>query len=146
MKRFFYTFLCCVMQLALAGCFTSLSASAQELALSTNFVDYARTGTANLETSYALARHWSVNVGVKYDSGGEMRQQLYSVGGRYWPWHIYSGWWLSGKMQYQEFYYGLKACIAHTTDLQNIRNQVCKIDGGTWSYESGSIRVWHYPY
>ena len=91
------------MQLALAGCFTSLSASAQELALSTNFVDYARTGTANLETSYALARHWSVNVGVKYDSGGEMRQQLYSVGGRYWPWHIYSGWWLSGKMQYQEF-------------------------------------------
>ena len=103
MKRFFYTFLCCVMKLALAGCFTSLSASAQELALSTNFVDYARTGTANLETSYALARHWSVNVGVKYDSGGEMRQQLYSVGGRYWPWHIYSGWWLSGKMQYQEF-------------------------------------------
>ena len=32
-----------------------------------------------------------------------MRQQLYSLGGRYWPWHIYSGWWLSGKMQYQEF-------------------------------------------
>lgn len=101
MKRFFFTFLCLVMQLALAGCFTSLSA--QELSFSTNFIDYARTGTANLEASYALARHWSVNAGVKYDSGGEMRQQLYSLGGRYWPWHIYSGWWLSGKMQYQEF-------------------------------------------
>ena len=101
MKRFFFTFLCLVMQSALAGCFTSLSA--QEQSFSTNFIDYARSGSANLEASYALARHWSVSAGVKYDSGGEMRQQLYSLGGRYWPWHIYSGWWLSGKMQYQEF-------------------------------------------
>lgn len=103
MKRFFFTFLFFVMQLAPAGCFTVLTANAQELSFSTNFIDYARTGTANLEASYALARHWSVSAGVKYDSGGDMRQQLYSLGGRYWPWHIYSGWWLSGKMQYQEF-------------------------------------------
>ena len=103
MKRFFFTFLFFVMQLAPAGCFTAFTANAQELSFSTNFIDYARTGTANLEASYALARHWSVSAGVKYDSGGDMRQQLYSLGGRYWPWHIYSGWWLSGKMQYQEF-------------------------------------------
>lgn len=103
MKRFFFTFLFFVMQLAPAGCFTVFTANAQELSFSTNFIDYARTGTANLEASYALARHWSVSAGVKYDSGGDMRQQLYSLGGRYWPWHIYSGWWLSGKMQYQEF-------------------------------------------
>ena len=101
MKRFFLTFLCCVMQLALAGCFTS--ASAQELSFSTNFLDYARTGTANVEASYGFSRHWTLNAGMKYDSGGSSRQQLYAVGGRYWPWHIYSGWWFSGKMQYQEF-------------------------------------------
>ena len=59
MKRFFSTFLCCVMQLALAGCFTS--ASAQELSFSTNFLDYARTGTANVEASYGFSRHWTVN-------------------------------------------------------------------------------------
>ena len=101
MKRFFITFLCLVAQLALAGCITSLHA--QELSVSTNFIDFAKGGAANLEASYGLARHWSVSAGLKYDSGGEQRQQLYSVGGRYWPWHIYSGWWLSGKMQYQEF-------------------------------------------
>ena len=89
--------------LAIAGCFAIVSANAQELCLSTNFVDYARTGTANLEASYGFSRHWTVSAGMKYDAGGSSRQQLYAVGGRYWPWHIYSGWWFSGKMQYQEF-------------------------------------------
>ena len=83
--------------------FLPLLAGAQELSFSTNFIDYARSGSANLEASYGFSRHWTVSAGVKYDAGGNNRQQLYSFGGRYWPWHIYSGWWLSGKMQYQEF-------------------------------------------
>ena len=103
MKRFFFSFLCCVMQLAVAGCFTSFEANAQELSFSTNIVDYASTGTANLEASYGFTRHWSISAGMKYDAGGMAKQQVYSLGGRYWPWHIYSGWWFSGKMQYQEF-------------------------------------------
>jgi len=82
---------------------TGLISKGQELSLATNIVDYARSGSANLEASYGFARHWSASAGVKYDSAGYERQQLYSVGARYWPWHIYSGWWLCGKMQYQEF-------------------------------------------
>lgn len=89
--------------LLFACCLSSVWADAQELSFSTNIVDYARTGTANLEASYGFTRHWTVNAGMKYDAGGSARQQLFSVGGRYWPWHIYSGWWLCGKMQYQEF-------------------------------------------
>lgn len=79
------------------------TASGQVLALSTNVVDYVQTGGLNVEASYALQRHWSVGAGMKYDGRGYQKQQLYSLGGRYWPWHIYSGWWLGAKMQYQEF-------------------------------------------
>jgi hypothetical protein len=31
------------------------------------------------------------------------RHQTYAAGIRYWPWHIYSGWWISGMLQYQEY-------------------------------------------
>ena len=25
---------------------------------------------------------------------------------RYWPWYVYSGWWVGGKVQYQEYNWG----------------------------------------
>ena len=84
---------------------------AQNVALSTNLAGYAFLGTMNVEASYALAQHWSVNAGMRYnpftfgsdDSIIQARQQAYALGARYWPWHIYSGWWVAGKMQYQEY-------------------------------------------
>ena len=78
-------------------------AAGQELSLSTNMVDYVRTGGVNFEAAYGFSRHWSLGAGMKYDGRGDEKQQLYSVGGRFWPWHIYSGWWLGAKLQYQEF-------------------------------------------
>ena len=76
------------------------AAGAQNVALSTNLAGYAFLGTMNLEASYALAQHWSVNAGMRYnpftfgpeDSRIQARQQAYALGARYWPWHIYSGW------------------------------------------------------
>jgi len=84
-------------------CLGLIHAGAQEISFSTNILDLAKSGSVNLEASYGFSRHWSVSAGMKYDSSGDIRQQLYALGGRYWPWHIYSGWWFSGKMQYQEF-------------------------------------------
>ena len=87
-------------------------ASAQRFQLSTNTVDYACLGTLNAEFDYALSRHWSLGIGGRYnpfsfsrDGGSRMqlRQRSLGVNARWWPWHIYSGWWLSGKAQYQEF-------------------------------------------
>lgn len=85
----------------------------QELSLSTNAVDYANLGTMNMEASYALARHWCMTAGLKYNpftwktdgEGGVMqnRQALCAVGVRYWPWHVYSGWWMAAKGQYQMY-------------------------------------------
>ena len=59
--------------------------------------------------SVPVSRRWTVNAGLKYNPfafGKEKfrnKQQAYYAGMRYWPWHSYSGWWMSGKIQYQEF-------------------------------------------
>ena len=89
----------------------SFSAGAQELAVSTNFLDYANFATLNLEVDGGLTRHLSVGAAVKYNpftfGQGEnailQRQQTYSAGARWWPWHIFSGWWLGAGARYQEF-------------------------------------------
>ena len=96
-----------------ASLMAPVMAGAQELALSTNLMGYLNFGTLNFEASYALARHITVNAGVKYNPfsfpsdkyGDRMqyRQQTYSIGARYWPWYVYSGWWMSAKAQYSEY-------------------------------------------
>ena len=90
---------------------------AQEMSLSTNVLGLANLGTLNMEASWGFSRHWSANVGVRYNPftfpGREgiadtmqARQRTLAVGGRFWPWHIHSGWWLAGKAQYQEYNMG----------------------------------------
>ncbi len=87
---------------------------AQDLSVSTNVMDYVNFGTLNVEASYGLARHWTLYAGAKYnpfrfDEGEDMKlnkQRSVSVGTRYWPWHIFSGWWISGAMRYQEYSFG----------------------------------------
>lgn len=90
------------------------SGSAQQWAVSTNLLGYADLGTLNAEVTYAPAQHWSVDVGVKYnpftfkngESQFQQRHQTWYAGARWWPWHIFSGWWLAGKAQYQEYNFG----------------------------------------
>ena len=41
--------------------------AAQDFALSTNVLGYADFGTLNIEASYAVARHWSLNAGLRYN-------------------------------------------------------------------------------
>ena len=91
----------------------SSKASAQDWSLSTNLFDYVSLGTINAEGSVAASRHISANISArvnpwtfhKGDPGKQMqnRHQTYAAGIRYWPWHIYSGWWFSGMAQYQEY-------------------------------------------
>lgn len=98
---------------ALLVLFSPAVASAQKLAVSTDVLGYADMVTMNGEVSYSLSRHWSANAGFRYnpftfkagDDGHILtnRQRTFSAGARYWPWHVFSGWWFSGKAQYQEF-------------------------------------------
>ena len=89
-------------------------ASAQEMSVSTNVLGYAELGTMSLETSWGFARHWTANAGLRYNpftfpgregiaDSMQFRQRAAALGARYWPWHIYSGWWLAGKAQWQEY-------------------------------------------
>ena len=102
--------------LSLAWACVPVPSFAQQASLSTNLAGYAQFGTLNCEASYAPARHWSLTAGMRYNpftfpggaEGGprQARQRAVSVGARYWPWHIYSGWWLAAKAQYQEYNFG----------------------------------------
>lgn len=88
--------------------------AAASLALSTNVMEYANVGTLNIDAQYGVARHWTVCAGVKYnpftlgEGDGQMqkRQRTLSAGARWWPWHVYSGWWVSGNLRYQEYNFG----------------------------------------
>lgn len=95
-------------------------AGAQELSVSTNLADYAMGGSLNLEASYGVARHWSVNAGAKYSPFAEpeelpafgsqlLRQRTVSAGARWWPWHVYSGWWMGAGLRCQEFSEGVRS-------------------------------------
>lgn len=90
---------------------TERPCKAQEFALSTNMLGYVDFGTMNLEAAYGVSQHWSLSAGVKYNpfsyGKGEdelnMRQRCFSMGVKYWPWHIFSGWWFSSAARYQEY-------------------------------------------
>jgi hypothetical protein len=93
-----------------------ITASAQKVSVSTNLIDYACLGTFNIETSLSVSQHWSLTAGARYnpftfrvgdpDRQFQYRQQSYSLGTRFWPWHSFSGWWVAGKLRYQEYNHG----------------------------------------
>lgn len=89
-----------------------VSARAQRFSVATNLADYANFCTLNLDVSYALSRHWSLTAGAKYNPfsyrSGELinKQRTFSLGARWWPWHIYSGFWIASKAQYMEYSHG----------------------------------------
>ena len=92
---------------------STINAKAQQWSVATNAIDWLNFGTMNVEASVAASRHISANISAlvnpwtfhKGDPSKQMqnRHQTYAAGIRYWPWHIYSGWWLSGMAQYQEY-------------------------------------------
>lgn len=86
---------------------------AQQWSVSTNAVDWLNFGTMNIEAGVAVAQHLSVSAGVRYNpwtfNASSPQTQLQNRdltcrgGVRWWPWHIYSGWWFAAMGQYQEY-------------------------------------------
>ena len=93
--------------------FQTLDLAAQKASVSTNLAGYVNLATLNIETSFPVSRHWSICAGAKYNpftfnlgkgrEDARSKQQAYYAGTRYGPWNVYSGWWLSGKVMYQEY-------------------------------------------
>ena len=88
-------------------------AKAQKWSVSTNLVDYVNLGTINAEADLAVARHWTIGLQARYNNWNfnrqapehqvQNRKQSYAIVTRLYPWHIYSGWFFTGRLQYQEY-------------------------------------------
>lgn len=78
------------------------NACAQKWSIGTNSVLWADGGSANAEMHYSVARHWSLNAGATYNNW-DHKQRSFSAGARWWPWNVYSGWWMGAGAQYKEF-------------------------------------------
>ena len=115
MKKFF-------LSVALALCCVGLSA--QRVSVGTNAVEWANLGTINAEVGIGVSQHLSIHAGARYNnwlfrkgnpddrivdpSGDTERQfqnkkQAYNLTLRWWPWHIYSGWWIGARGQWMEY-------------------------------------------
>lgn len=100
-------------------------AAAQTWAVAANAADMIDLGTIGVEGSAAVAQHWSIHAGAKFNpwtfgkkdtfnglfsepnpDQKQDRKQAYAIGARWWPWNVYSGWWVGGKAQYQEYNHG----------------------------------------
>ena len=88
------------------------TANAQKWAISTNVLSWLGLGTINVEGAYSLSQHISINTGVVVNPWEAfsptniiMRNNQYGgyVGAKYWPWHVYSEWWIGAKVQYKQF-------------------------------------------
>lgn len=96
-----------------AAVLSVFSASAQQWSVGTNLLGYGNMGTLNMEASAAVARHFTVNTTIEvnpwtFNAGDpetqkQNRSQSYAVGMRWWPWHVYSGWWTAGRLRYSEY-------------------------------------------
>lgn len=88
----------------------AVTASAQRYTVGTNAIEWAELGTINLEASMSvhqkLSLHlggginpWTFNKGV---AEKQMENRNYNawVGLRFWPWHVYSGWWIGTNFRY----------------------------------------------
>ena len=91
-------------------------AFAQRFSVGTNAVDWMTLGTINAEASVAVAQHFSLHVGAEInpwtfrageqDRQFQLRQNSYWGGMRWWPWHVYSGWWAGGDLRYSVYNLG----------------------------------------
>lgn len=105
-------------------CFSSRS-SAQNLSVSTNVVDWADMVTMNVEVGLPVAKHFSIHAqarvnpwifgetgdmdekyGIPIEDGRRIfcnKKSAVGVALRYWPWHVFSGWWFRAKAQFSSY-------------------------------------------
>lgn len=91
----------------------SLNANAQNVALSTDSVDWANLATINMEVGIGVHQHFSMQIGAKYNPWNFKTQKLglplYNkqktayVGLRYWPRNVFSGWWVGAHARYSDY-------------------------------------------
>lgn len=90
---------------------------AQRYSVGTNIISYANFLTLNAEMQAALSQKWSVAAAARYNPWTfnknrpgidhlQSRQLTFAAGARFWPWHVYSGWFFGAKAQYTKYNWG----------------------------------------
>ena len=93
--------------------FSGAELRAQKVALSTNIADYVNLFTLNGTVSCAASQKMTLELSARYNpfvyersaSDRQFQNKRISVyaGTRYWPWHVYSGWFVSGYVNFTRF-------------------------------------------
>lgn len=88
----------------------SLPAAAQRFTVGTDGVEWLALGTMNADASVAVSQHVSLHAGASLnpwtyrkenpDKQLQLRQFSLWGGMRWWPWHVYSGWWMGADLRY----------------------------------------------
>ncbi len=91
-------------------CLLTIPCRAQRFSVGTNAADWMSLGTINAEASVAVSQHVSLHVGAELnpwtwrpesqDTQFQARHMSYWGGVRWWPWHVYSGWWAGADGRY----------------------------------------------
>ena len=79
--------------------------------LFTNVADWSHFGTMNASFLYSVSRRSTVGATLRYNPfcfgrGGGARMykmRAAEVDYRFWPWHVYSGWWMLADAQAREY-------------------------------------------
>ena len=103
-------------KLLLIICFSALAierSSAQNVSLSTNFLEWANFGTVNLEAGVSVHKNISLHLGAKYNpwefKTSQLNLDLYNkqktgyIGVRYWPGYVFSGWWIGARARVTDY-------------------------------------------
>ena len=117
---------------------------AQRFSVGTNALDWLTLGTINAEASIAVAQNVSIHVGGElnpwtFRTGSQekqfqLRQYSFWGGARWWPWHVYSGWWVGADARYS--LYNLGGVIKRDTEEGDA------VGGGIYGGYSIMINSW----
>ena len=95
---------------------TAVAAAAQRFTVGTDGLGWLALGTVNADASVAVSRNVSLHAGAALnpwtyrkdnpDKQLQLRQLTVWGGARWWPWHIYSGWWMGADARYSVYNLG----------------------------------------
>ncbi len=90
-----------------------LASNGQKWAVSTNILDYANFLTLNGDISYSVHKNWTVFLSARYNpfvfnsdsSYGKLQNKTatISAGTRYWPFFVYSGFYIGTRVRWSAF-------------------------------------------
>lgn len=85
----------------------------QRFSVATNLLGYVNFGTINGEIGLGVSQNFTIYIQAKYnpfiykyhnkEKQLQNKQLSMAAGARFWPWHLYSGWFISGQFGFSRY-------------------------------------------